>query len=332
MILPLALASFLTVAGYRPVDPPVSTWPAAQKAATPAQVGKDAVNFQQTCNLQDALIFLHEKHGVSYVCDILPGDRNWKYPLDIKNKSMTETIAYLSAVFSRSMTNVNGIFVFRGRRWFDAGYNVSESLLSEPALQIERGRRDMDGKPARLVKVSITNTPSGKAVSELSRVSLWPITISGELERRKISLQSDFVSPAALGEAISTLFNAQTAIAIKKTLADREAEKQNDDSHLTERERMCLKLRSEFDSFLSDEQKQKSLSEEVAIKISDLPATLRSKAIDYITYLANRPGQIVGIDMARIAEFEIVFLPPGQAPRGALGVNGRATDGLPIDF
>lgn len=296
------------------------------------------VSFKGLCNLQDVLAFLHETQGINYVCDILPGDKQWHFPVEITNKPLPEAIQYICRVFNRSMLNVNGVFVFRGMHWFDYDTSVSiESLLSEPDIKIERNQTvnptEVEKLPARFIKASITNTSSGKAVRELSRVSLWKINVSTELERRKISLQTNFVSPAILGEAIATLFNAQTTIAIYKSNAQREEEKQlNEDKHLTEREKMSRKLRPELEKLLTEEQKQKSLSDEVSLKISSLSPSLQKKVIDYVKYLANRPNQSVNIDMGSIKDFEIVFLPPGNAPGGALGVNGQLGDGGTVGF
>ena len=106
----------------------------------------------------------------------------------------------------------------------------------------------------------------------------------------------------------------------------------DEEKNLSEREKRSRKLRPELEKLLTEEQKQKSLNEEVALKLKDLPASLLSRVEDYIKYLVARPGQSIGIDMGRLSEFEIVFLPPSHAPGGSLGVNGRTDDGTPIGF
>ncbi len=309
----------------------------AQVTSAPKPATEIKVSYVQSTNLQTALKFLQEKYKFNYICDILPSDDIWKYPINIKEKTLNQSLQYLCLTFDRAMFNVNGILIFRGHDW--RKYNTLNSVASlkeEMQLQVDcpEPTKTVLVSPARFVQVTAFNCSLGKLTKEISARTQWKIYASDEIERRKVNIQTQMVSPGAIAEAISVLVNAQQTISIIKTKAQLESEVAYEaELHLAPRELMSRELRPELEKLLTKEQKEKMLTEEVPIKISTLKEPLKQKVIDYVKFLANRPNQSISIDFSKIASsFEIVFLPPNQAPGGALGVNGQLSDGMAVGF
>lgn len=309
----------------------------AQITTSPKHATEITISYSQSTNLHTCLKFLQEKYNINYICDILPGDDTWQYPVNIKEKTLKQSLEYLCRTFDRAMFNVNGVLVFRGHEW--RKYNTSSAVISlkeEMQLQVNcpEPSKTVLVSPARYVQVTAFNCSLGKLTKEISARSQWKIYTSDEIERRKVCIQTQMVSPGAIAEAISVLVNAQQTISIIKTKAQLESEVAYEaELHLAPRELMSRELRPELEKLLTKEQKEKMLTEEVPIKISSLKEPLKQKVIDYVKFLANRPNQSISIDFSKIASsFEIVFLPPSQAPGGALGVNGHMADGMAVGF
>lgn len=290
----------------------------------------------------DILSDMGEKMNFNFLCNVSPTDSTNSYLNFDTDNSVSSTLKKFANSTQRNIHNFDNLILFRTNNWYfntkdetRQFRNLSQKWTTEGTLEIKNIKQESN-LPAHTLDIYGKWIPVDSFCREISQASGWEISVSPELGKRRIYICAKNVSPGTICDALSFMLNARETITIGQTNRQKQYEEdliKQDDSRLTDREKMSRELRKDLEKLLTPEQKKKMQQEEVGIKLSDIPSELRGKVDKYIYYLANRPGgSNPSIDFSRLNQFEIVFLPPQNAPGGALGVNGWTNIGMPIGF
>ena len=277
----------------------------------------------------------------------------------IEPTNVVSALRELAAVSDRTTQHINGIYVLRTRtlphrlgierfnlqntaiRWANSGQIVvrrlvenkvsltpvlsrvqEDSLTAAETIFAVRDEAEKQPKrllPAKLLSLDVKSASMMRVAEQFSQVSGHSLSFGNALSERRIIAQISAATAGQIIEALTFLTNARQRTVIEQTDNQLALEAESlDDRGL--RVKLSDVLRKKLAPLLTAEQKAKLGSEEVSLKVKDLPADIQKMALDYMR--SSCPTGMT-LDSSRLMDFDIVFLPP---PSVGLGVNGWAED------
>lgn len=303
--------------------------------------------------LTEALEEISKQVKFNYVTDAYVND-TFVTNINIEEAPLEVVIPQLADIYGRNATLLNGVVVFRDSRWVsrnrlesnlikaqtmgwkgEGSYQASryngEGLSESAAVNFQQkaNKKKPLQFPAAQVDIQAKRISIGKFLQRFTKTSGWTAGIEFELAERRISVGMNHVTPAQVIEAITYLVNAKQKLTIEQS-EDQKLLDMAQLDHRLERQKLSDALTEKLLSQLSKEQKEAlAMGKEVPISLKSLPPELRDLASDYIRQSAQGMNPPFNLDISKIGDSNVVFLPP---PSSCLGADAYLPDGTILHF
>lgn len=307
----------------------------------------------ENATITDAVLKIGAKFKVNILTDVYVNDAPLS-KISMENMPLEAAVGQIATLYGRDVYFVNRTYILRSRsvllnlahertalkdgiHWADEGSIAIMRLGTSPPSppnKLTHMIQEVKAKPlhlpASLLSLEIRSASLNKVMSKFNSQSAWFTAVETELGERRITAYLPKAPPAQFIDSLSKLLNASQRLTLQQTEDQKMLEKALL-GNLSERERLSHALADKLSSLLSKEQKaRKERGEQVAVLLKEMPSEMQAMALDYMKQaLQEMPPPSLDIDMKRLLDGGIVFLPP---PSNCLGVRAFMPDGTPVGF
>jgi hypothetical protein len=292
----------------------------------------------------DVVKYLGAMYRLNFVADSFADDPRLRR-VQIQQVPRDIALAQLAELFDRTILLSDGIVVFRHKKWFmrskqetfsAENYEVrwqEEGTISLKVLEHVEGQTSESSPRVSLI---IDRAPLKKVAAVISAQTGWVLRLQDTFETRRVTAHLESIRTSHFLEALTVLLNARQEIVLNQSETQKKQEAELEAQALDTRrpvDKLSDALKAELMRIMTPEQ-QKQIGEgkSLLFSISELPDSIRSKAIEYVFACSEElpkllpNGPVIEIDLKQAQQFKLEIPPPPSLRVGIRGIDINGTE------
>lgn len=292
----------------------------------------------------DVVKYLGATYRLDFLADSYADDPRLQR-VQIQQVPRDIALAKLAELFDRTILLSDDIVVFRHKKWFMRPKQEAFSAENYGVRWQERGQiflkvldlvEGQTSESSPRVALKIDRAPLKEVAAVISSRTGWLLRLQDSFETRRITAHLESIRVSRFLEALTVFLNARQEIVLSQSETQKKQEAELEAQALDTRrpvDKLSDALKAELMNILTPEQqKQVGEGKSVLFSISELPDSIRSKAIEYVfACSAELPkllpnGPVIDIDLKQVQQFKLEIPPPPSLRVGIRGIDINGTE------